>query len=108
MVAVERQTAQGVAGGNAANAGTSKTPSVTKRPPNFEDLNMPTMLTAEKKQLIRDLIDLAHSEGSEIEFDHQFGHDGFVDSNGEFWATDGYTVSEICNRITTACTSVFL
>lgn len=83
-------------------------PSVTKRPPNFEDLTMPTMSTAEKKQLIRDLIDLAHSEGSEIEFDHQFGHDGFVDSNGEFWATDGYSVSEICNRITTACTSEFL
>lgn len=70
--------------------------------------DMPTMSTAEKKQLIRDLIDLAHSEGSEIEFDHQFGHDGFVDSNGEFWATDGYSVSEICNRITTACTSEFL
>lgn len=86
----------------------NKTPSVTKRPPNFEDLTMPTMSTAEKKQLIRDLIDLAHSEGSEIEFDHQFGHDGFVDSNGEFWATDGYSVSEICNRITTACTSEFL
>ena len=62
----------------------------------------------DKRELIKALIEQAKSEGSSIEFDHQFGHDGFVDSNGEFWATDGYSVSEICNRITTACTSEFL
>ena len=57
----------------------------------------------DKKELIRALIDLAHSEGSNVEFDHQFGHDGFVDANGEFWATDGYSVVEICNKIQNAC-----
>ena len=35
--------------------------------------------TMDKKELIRALIDLAHSEGSNIKFDHQFGYDGFVD-----------------------------
>lgn len=57
----------------------------------------------EKKELIRALIDQAHAEGSNIKFDHQFGHDGFVDANDEFWATDGYTVVAICNKIQNAC-----
>ena len=60
-------------------------------------------LTMEKKELIHALIDLAHSEGSNIKFDHQFGYDGFVDSNGEFWATDGYSVVGICSKIQSAC-----
>ena len=59
--------------------------------------------TMDKKELIRALIDLAHSEGSNIKFDHQFGYDGFVDSNGEFWATDGYSVVGICSKIQSAC-----
>ena len=37
----------------------------------------------EKKELIRALIALAEHEGSPIEFDVQFGHNGFVDPNGE-------------------------
>ena len=61
------------------------------------------ILTMAKKELIRALIDLAHSEGSNIKFDHQFGYDGFVDSNGEFWATDGYSVVGICSKIQSAC-----
>lgn len=61
------------------------------------------ILTMDKKELIRALIDLAHSEGSNIKFDHQFGYDGFVDSNGEFWATDGYSVVGICSKIQSAC-----
>ena len=51
----------------------------------------------DKKELIRALIDLAHSEGSNIKFDHQFGYDG------EFWATDGYSVVGICSKIQSAC-----
>lgn len=57
----------------------------------------------DKQELIKNLIEFAKSEGSSIEFDHQFGHDGFVDANGEFWATDGYSVVEICNKIQNAC-----
>lgn len=62
----------------------------------------------EKKELIRALIDQANAEGSSIEFDHQFGSDGFVDANGMFWATDGYSVAEICIRIHAACEADFL
>ena len=61
----------------------------------------------DKKQLIRALIALAQKEGSPIEFDIQFGHEGFVDSAGEFICTDGFKVSEICHRITGACKSDF-
>ena len=72
---------------------------VQTKPP----LLLERILTMDKKELIRSLIDLAHSEGSNIKFDHQFGYDGFVDSNGEFWATDGYSVVGICSKIQSAC-----
>ena len=62
----------------------------------------------EKKELIRALIALAEHEGSTIEFDVQFGHNGFVDSNDEFICTDGFKVSEICRRITAACQEEFI
>lgn len=62
----------------------------------------------EKKELIRALIALAEHEGSPIEFDVQFGHNGFVDSNDEFICTDGFKVSEICRRITAACQEEFI
>ena len=57
----------------------------------------------DKKQLIRTLIAFAAKEGSPIEFDIQFGHEGFVDSNNDFICTDGFKVSEICRRIAVAC-----
>lgn len=62
----------------------------------------------DKKELVRQLIEIAEKEGSNIHFDHQFGWDGFVDSNGEFWATDGHPVSEICRRIFNACMDEFV
>lgn len=62
----------------------------------------------EKKELIRALIALAEHEGSPIEFDVQFGHNGFVNSNNEFICTDGFKVSEICRRITAACQEEFV
>lgn len=62
----------------------------------------------DKRELIKQLIELAKSEGSSIEFDHQFGHDGFVDGNGEFWATDGWSVVEICSKIAGACAEELL
>ena len=62
----------------------------------------------EKKELIRALIALAEHEGSPIEFDVQFGHNGFIDSNNEFICTDGFKVSEICRRITNACKEEFV
>ena len=73
---------------------------VQTKPPLLLEKDFDTM---DKKELIRALIDLAHSEGSNIKFDHQFGYDGFVDSNGEFWATDGYSVVGICSKIQSAC-----
>lgn len=57
----------------------------------------------DKRELIKALIEQAKSEGSNIKFDHQFGHDGFVDANDEFWATDGWSVVEICSKIANAC-----
>jgi len=62
----------------------------------------------EKKELIRALIALAEHEGSPIEFDVQFGHNGFVDPNGEFICVDGFKVSEICRRIANACKEEFV
>ena len=57
----------------------------------------------DKKQLIRALIALAKKEGSPIEFDIQFNHEGFIDKNGEFICTDGFKVEEVCRRIAAAC-----
>ena len=62
----------------------------------------------DKKQIIRALIALAQKEGSPIEFDIQFNHEGFLDGNGEFVCTDGFKVSEICRRIAAACKEEFV
>ena len=52
-----------------------------------------------KKELVKAMIEQARSEGTNIKFDHQFGYDGFVDGNGEFWSTDGWSMVEICRKI---------
>lgn len=52
-----------------------------------------------KKEFVRELIEFARKEGASIEFDNQFGHDGFVAADGEFYCTDGFTIGYICKLI---------
>lgn len=52
-----------------------------------------------REDLVYELIKAAQHDGLNIQFDRQYDIDGFVDKHGTFYAVEGHSIPEICQRI---------